>query len=619
MDRMRPEFKPGTSSPQAILGHDRVMKPIVVERPRSQKVYDAALAIGYSPLQATILSGRFVDAQAENLQHWVSPSIGLIDPPDTLPDIREATDAIADAVMDGRPLVLLSDFDADGIDAHAVLKMSLVDYFGVDERRVHSVIAHRVKEGYGVTDRIAEKVLAILDRPGLCITADQGSTNYSAIATLVAAQHVVVVTDHHACGVAGVPAGAIACVNPVRPDCEYPDPYIAGVVVAWLVMTSVRQELIRRGYLPATTPKLGALLSFAAVGSLADCMDLSKSLNNRAIVNYGISLINRPDAAPPWQAFKQLLGKSTINATDISFGLAPRLNAISRVHEGLGGLEFLRATTLEEATERLAELDVHNTERKAIEAAILQEATVIAEHRVRQGAASIVVAPQTTHAGVHGVVAGRLLQSTGRPTIVFSPKFGHEDLLTGSMRCPPGIDGRRALQEIADQKVGCIAAFGGHKAAAGAQVYKERLREFADAFEEAIRRQVDPSTLYPRLWTDGAITMTPTLDDLAEIEALAPYGRQFESPAFSLLATVAAAKAVGDGTHVKLTLTDERRNTLDGIWFRAKKPEDPFPVTIGKAYRFVVRLDSNTYRGNTSLQVLVDLCEPADDPAQTGG
>ncbi len=438
------------------------MKPTILQRPRSPKVYDAALAIGYSPLQASILAGRFSDGQADDLKQWVSPPISALDSPELLPDIEIAAAEIADAIITMKPLVIASDFDADGITAHSVIKTAFVEYFGVDESRVYSVIAHRVKDGYGISDKIAERVLDILDRPGIVITADQGSTNYSAIALLAAKGHVVVVTDHHGLGAAGIPAGACACVNPVRPDAAYPDPYIAGVMVAWLVMTAVRRKLIQLHHLPLDAPKLGPLLQFAAVGILADCMDLSKSRNNRAVINYGLSLINRPDAAAPWQAIKRLLGKQTINSVDVSFAVAPRLNAVSRVHEGLGGLHFLCSKDLAEATDLLAQLDQHNNERKQIEATIRDEAMLIAEHRVRQGAASIIAAPNASHAGVHGVVAGRILQATGRPTIVFSPKHGTEDMLTGSMRCPPGVNGRLALQEISDGSPGVLASWGGH-------------------------------------------------------------------------------------------------------------------------------------------------------------
>ena len=205
----------------------------IVDRPVSQAVKQAALSAGYTPLQAQVIAGRLGDADADRVSLLVRPALAALDAPDRLPDIDVAADAVARAVIDGLPFVLLSDFDCDGASAHAVLRIALRDYFGVPEARIHGYIGHRLREGYGVSESVTRRILDSAPRPALVITADQGSSDHARIALLREHGLETIVTDHHGIPGEGPPAAALACINPMREDSAFADPRIAGGQRLW--------------------------------------------------------------------------------------------------------------------------------------------------------------------------------------------------------------------------------------------------------------------------------------------------------------------------------------------------------------------------------------------------
>ncbi|MDA8114521.1 MAG: DHH family phosphoesterase, partial [Acidithiobacillus sp.] len=300
----------------------------IVDRPVAAAILRAALRLGYTPLQARIIAGRLSDAEVAKLPALLSLRLSGLTPPDLLPDIDIASECVVSAIKQGLPILLISDFDADGASAHAVLKFAFRDYFGVPEARIHSYIGHRLRDGYGVTETLTDRIIAEAPRPALIITADQGSTDHARIARLRDHGFIVVITDHHGVPASGPPPAAMACVNPVREDSAFPDPYIAGVHVAWLLCCAVRQRLIQDGGLPASAPKLGGLLDLVALGTTADCVNLARSTNNKAIIARGLAIMNSPVARPAWQAlYVATHCKGPITAATLAFHFAPVINA----------------------------------------------------------------------------------------------------------------------------------------------------------------------------------------------------------------------------------------------------------------------------------------------------
>ncbi|OBX34623.1 single-stranded-DNA-specific exonuclease RecJ [Halomonas elongata] len=282
------------------------LKPRILPRPRDAAVEQRALAEGLTPLQARILAGRLGGYTGE-LAPLVAPSLRYLAHPERLQDGRRAAERIARAVTEGEHIGILTDYDVDGITSHVVIRRTLNELFGIPENRLHSLIGHRIHDGYGISLPLVERTLSLSPRPSLVITADCGSSDEPRIARLREAGIDVVVSDHHALPTEGPPASAFATVNPTRDDCTYPDPTIAGCMVAWLVMSLTRSVLIEWGVLEPATPKLSPWLSYVALGTVADCVSLGGSAANRAVVAHGLTLINRMEAAC-WRTMAQRLG-----------------------------------------------------------------------------------------------------------------------------------------------------------------------------------------------------------------------------------------------------------------------------------------------------------------------
>lgn len=575
----------------------------IIDRPVSTDVMQAAITAGYTRLQSRVIAGRLGDGDAGKVSLLVRPLLSAIDAPDRLPDIGVAADTVANAVMQGLPLILLSDFDCDGASGHSVLKFALRDYFGVSEDRIHSYIGHRLREGYGVSESVTQRILETAPRPAVVITADQGSSDHSRIEKLRDHGFMTVVTDHHGVPAQGPPSAALACVNPVRADSTFADPYIAGVHVAWLLCCAVRQRLIDRGHLPSDAPRLGGLLDLVALGTMADCVDLARSPNNRAVLTRGLALMNAPDARPVWRALYQVSRCSgPITAATLGFTFGPIINARGRLDCALGAVDLLMCDDEEEAI-RLANILVeHNNERKQVQSQMLRRILPLAEQQAVDGCTAITVFDPEGHPGVHGVCAARLVEAYGRPAAYFSPKQG-SDHITASLRTVPGFHIRNALAEIAESHPGDFIAWGGHAGAGGVTLKREGLERFTTAFNVTATRALEAWTLGPRVLTDGELDQIPSLELFDELAVLEPFGRQWESPVFRAEGRVLTLRPVGDGTHLKLLL-GIGPDRFDAIWFGAVR-DGVCPVEKGQVVRVAFELDANTFRDETRLQLRV--------------
>ena len=580
----------------------------ILDRPVSRAVKDAALAAGYTPLQAQVIAGRLDDADAHRVPLLVRPALSALDAPDRLPDIDVAADAVARAVVDGLPFVLLSDFDCDGASAHAVLRFALRDHFGVPEARIHGYIGHRLREGYGVSESVTRRILDAAPRPALVITADQGSSDHARIALLREHGLSTIVTDHHGIPGEGPPDAALACINPMREDSTFADPRIAGVHVAWLLCCAVRQRLVGMGHLPQDAPRLGGLLDLVALGTMADCVDLARSPNNRAVLLRGLALMNAPDARPVWRALYRVAKcAGPITAATLGFTFGPIINARGRLDCALGAVDLLMCRDDDEALRLAQALVEHNTERRQVQAQMLRRAVPMAERQVAAGARALTIFDPEGHPGVHGVCAARLVEAFGRPVAYFSPRQEGEHL-TASLRTVPGFHVRDALAEIAAAHPDDFIAWGGHAGAGGVTLRRDGLARFTAAFDHVAARTLSDASPGPRVLTDGALDLRPSLALIDELAALEPFGRQWESPVFRADGRVLDLRPVGDGSHLKLSI-GLGQDRCDAIWFGAVR-DGVRPVAIGQRVRLAFELDANTFRDETRLQLRIRHAAP---------
>jgi single-stranded-DNA-specific exonuclease len=586
------------------------LHPRIEPRPRDEALYARAQREGLSELQARVLAGRLIGYQGE-LDPLVSPTLRHLVHPERLKDAPRAAERIARAVVDGEQIGILTDYDVDGITSHVVIRRTLVELFGVPEAKLHSLIGHRIHDGYGISLPLVERTLSLSPRPSLVITADCGSSDEPRIARLSESGIDVVVSDHHALPVAGPPSSAYATVNPSRDDCDYPDATIAGCMVAWLLMSLTRQLLIEGGVLARSTPKLSPWLSYVALGTVADCVSLGGSAANRAVVNHGLVLINRMEAAC-WRAMAERLGSNSLpfDAETLAFQMGPRINARSRLDDPYAALHFMLAEDDGVARRHLETLDQDNQSRKAIEAEMIEQARILAMPRLVADEPAIVVFLEEGHPGVQGIVASRLVQAFGRPALVLTPAAA-PGMLTGSGRSIEELHLRDALQRTFELAPAALPRFGGHRGAAGVGVPFDQLAVFHAAFLQAVGEQLGDTELYPRIFTDGALAATQlSLATLEELQALGPFGREFDAPLFQGDFLVEALRPVGaDGSHLMLELSTGAAS-LKAIWFRALTPGEVPAFGVGDILRCAFKLNRNRWRGRESLQLMIEHAEP---------
>lgn len=578
--------------------------PKIRRRPICQVKESKALEEGLNPVLARILAAR--PWPKEDAQSILAPSLRHLDSPFLLQDMDKAVLRLSLALERQECIGLETDHDCDGQTSHAVLYESLLHKFKHPPHLLRSYIGHRLKEGYGLSEALCQRILQDEPRPTLIITADNGSGDEPRIAKLKAAGIDVIITDHHEIPVEGVPQSAYACLNPTRKDCDYPDPYVAGCFVAWLLMAATRNHLLKTGYLDPGTPHLTDSLDFVAVGTVADCVSIARSINNRIVIQQGLKLIEQ-GSRPCWRALKPLLGALKVSAEDLSFKIAPLLNSDGRLSSAMGSVGFLLASTDEAALAQIRSLEIQNQERKQIQKRIVETGVRKAKDLVALGRQGIAIFLEEGHSGVHGIAASRIKDLFGRPTVFLAPKFNQSHLITGSVRGIDCFHVKEALQWVQDQTQ-ILLAFGGHRGAGGLTLERQHLSVFLEHFELYCQKFLAPEHVGPVIWTDGGLSAAEiTLAMVELLSTLEPFGREFESPNFEAEAVVQSIKFLGDGTHARVQLLIEAR-PFSGIWFNCRgKASDAFPVHQGDGVTAVFRLSRSCYNWETRLELQLQL------------
>lgn len=565
---------------------------------------------GYHPVAAQVLAARCGVAASE----LATPGVGALSLPDGLPDIAAASERLGRAVTGGETIGFVTDHDVDGVTSHAVLLEAFTRWFNVPRERLRSYIGHRLKDGYGVSDPVVDRIFEDTPSPSVVITADCGSSDEPRIARLAAAGIDVIVTDHHELGFAEnaegelveiPPPSAYAVVNPARSDSAYGDRLICGAMVTWLTMCATRSRLIEKVAIAPNTPSLAALLDFVALGTVADCVSLGLSANNRAVVRRGLKLIERA-ARPCWRAARAFTGKETeLGAQDLAFGIGPRINARGRLSEAMAGVRFLISESDSDAVALASELDAENGERKTIERELVEVALLEAELACERGELGLAIWLAGGHPGVHGIVASRVLERFGRPVVCLSPHASDPGLITGSARSPAGVHIRDVMERIHRTHPRLLAKFGGHAAAGGLTIATENLERFQAAFaaETAALKEAIPG---PTATTDGEID-TRLIDDdlLVALSELEPYGQGFPVPLFEADLRVLRVRLVGaDKAHAQLMLSDGVRY-FKGVWFFAAGENGEVPVRAGETARLAFTPQTNEWKGQREIQLVV--------------
>ncbi len=494
-----------------------------------------------------------------------------------LPDIDKAVARIMQAVQNGETIAVYGDFDADGVTATAVLVKGL-EQIGI---KAIPYIPHRVHEGHGLNitaiDKLHEQGVSLI------ITVDCGITGGIEGEYAHKLGLDLIITDHHE-AVGPIPR-ALAVVDPKLPDSNYPFRELAGVGVAYKVVEALFKETGRNG-------QAEDYLDLVALGTVADLVPLQDE--NRYLVNRGLQILNstnRPGIAAMVESAS--LETGTIDSGNIAFALAPRLNAAGRLDHAAVSYDILVTDSPKEARQLADLLDTRNVERQNL----TREYTALAEEKLGQVDSSLpilIVADGEFHAGVNGVVAGKLTDRYYRPAIII--ELGDEEG-NGSARSIPEFNMIDAFRECSD----LFLRYGGHAQAAGFGMPNNNIDSFKQKMLAIAGDKLAGIDLQPTVTVDAEIQLTSMRQGaLNLVKRLEPCGKDNAAPVFlSREVRVLESRPVGnDGDHLKLKLGD-RGIAWDAIGFGLNHLNSDNPPLIDIVYN----LKLNRWRGHESLQL----------------
>ena len=594
------------------------MEKIIKKRKACNKVYKSSKDSGLSDLLSRIVANRVSISDINNnisFSGVLKPHVSHLPSPGLLLNIDKAINRLSDAIINKQKIGILTDYDVDGITSHAIISTALKQYFKVPDANISHYIGHRLKDGYGVSSGLVDKIL-LEDKnnlPDVIITADCGSSDEANISRLKDHGIDVIVTDHHAIPLEGVPKSAFCTVNPTQKECKYPSKVIAGCMVSWLVMCSLRNNLVSKNILSSGSPKLGGLLDFAALGTVADAVSLACPVN-RAVVRSGLSIINKCNR-PCWRAMKRILNRSNnelFEVDDLGFQIGPRINARSRMTEPFAALRYLLAKDDDISYKELEDLNTNNQDRKDTEQKMLIKAHEEAKGQIAEGAKALVVFDEDFHMGVQGIVASRLVDRYGRPAIVLSPIKDMDHKYSGSARTISSIHIRDALEQVYILNPELLLSFGGHQGAAGLKIPKDKFAEFKKVFNQVISNMVDSINieLKPEVFSDGELAADElSFDTVNNLKQLAPYGRGFEAPAFEGEFKVINFKWIGeDKTHVSMLLEKDNKR-IKAVWFQVRTKSEAINqqnmFDPGDFVKCVYQLSEQSWQGERYLQMVL--------------
>lgn len=536
--------------------------------------------------------------------------------PDALAGIEAATEILADTVISNQVITLVGDFDADGATSTALCILALK---AMGASQVNYLIPSRFSNGYGLSPALVYE--AQKHNTALILTVDNGIAAFEGINLAKELGIKVVVTDHHLPSEALPNADAI--VNPNLASCKFPSKNLAGVGVAFYLMSALRAHLRRIGFFEkrgVAGPNLGNLLDLVALGTVADVVALDE--NNRILVHQGLERIRLGKCRPGISALLQVAKKDAlkITAKDLGFALGPRLNAAGRLDDMAMGVELLICDDPEQAVELATELDTLNESRKEIEQSMQIEALAICEKIFASMDAlppAIALYHENWHQGIVGLLASRIKEKFNRPVFAFAPAE-EPGKLKGSGRSVIGIHLRDILERVQSLSPGLMDKFGGHAMAAGMTLDISAFDKFKTLFKDVVDEWVDASLLEGVIWTDGELSPAFMNTDVAKLLIKAgPWGQGFPEPRFDGYFKVLQQRLLKE-KHLKLTLEPITSNTafkgalnpiIDAIAFNVDTKL--WPDTSISMARIVYKLDVNYYRGEEKLQLMIDHIMPA--------
>ena len=535
-----------------------------------------AEAHSLDPFVSLILASRGI-TEYEDVEEFFDADFSFCDPYLIL-DMDKAVERIEKAIDQFEKICVYGDYDADGVTSAALMYKYLASR-GAD---VMYYIPDRVSEGYGMSKEGIDKLKS--QGVKLIITVDNGISALEEIDYANSLGIETVVTDHHKAGYT-LP-NAVAVVDPHREDCNLNFKDWGGVGVAFKVVCALEKG----DYLSV----IADYADIIAVGTIADVVDLKDE--NRAIVKYGVAKINS-NACNGINALRQIagVGERSLNASGVTFSLAPRINAAGRIESAETALKLLLCDDLMEAFSYAEQVDVCNRQRHTFENEIMEAAVkhIESNHKLKYSKV-IVVCGEGWHHGVVGIVAARITEKYGRPSIVLT--FDGDEG-TGSARSIDGFSIYDAIKSCEEY----LTHFGGHTMAAGLGIKRENVEQFFVAINEyakSIQETVPTLTLDCKL--NPAYINTELV---LSLETLEPFGAGNAQPLFGIFGVkVCSVQPISEGKHLRINFS--KGNT----YFTAMKFSstlENFPYREGDLVDLAVKIEKNEFRGEVKPSVQI--------------
>ncbi len=549
------------------------------------------------PLLQRLYASRGVRS-AQELERGVK---GML-PWSQLTGVEKAVEMLYGAFKQELHIVVVGDFDADGATSTA---LSVLALRGLGYGNVSYLVPNRFEDGYGLSPEVVDQAHA--RGAQMIMTVDNGISSHAGVERAHALGIPVLVTDHHLPGDT-LPA-AEAIINPNLRDCEFPSKSLAGVGVAFYLMLALRTFLRDKGWFDErgiAPPNLADLLDLVALGTVADVVPLDA--NNRILTWQGLSRIRAGKCRPGIKALLEIANRDPqkLAASDLGFALGPRLNAAGRLDDMSVGVALLLCDNTGEARVLANELDALNQTRKEIEQGMQAEALTLCEKLERSSETlpgGLAMYHPHWHQGVVCILASRIKDRFHRPFISFAPNG--EGTLKGSGRSIQGLHMRDALERLDTLYPGLILKFGGHAMAAGLSLEEARFEEFQQRFGELVTEWLDPALLQGEVVSDGPLAAADMSMEVAQmLRDAGPWGQMFPEPLFDGRFRLLQQRLVGE-RHLKVMVEPVGGGPLlDGIAFNVDT--SIWPDNGVREVQLAYKLDINEFRGNRSLQLIID-------------
>jgi len=499
-------------------------------------------------------------------------SLADLPKPSTFKDMERATTRIVRAINNNEKIMLIGDYDVDGVTSTTLMKM-FFNEIGVE---LDWIIPNRFRDGYGLSPNLIPRV----EGYDLVITVDNGISAVYASKLCKEKNIDLIITDHHI--VPATPPEAYAIINQKQEDCTFPYSEVCGSQIAWYLIASLNGAL-------KSKIDIKPYIGLASIAIIADMMPLQHI--NRAMVKAGLKLLNR-SKLPAIKAFMEKLDKVILNAEDIGFQIAPVLNSAGRMDDAKWSVEFLLSENIYDAKIRLERLIEFNNSRKAIEQQITDEAI----KKVPLDDEVLIITGENWHEGVVGIVSARVSRRFEKPTIILTKSENKE--LKGSGRSFNICN----LFKITEPCRPLLHKFGGHHSAIGLSLATENLESFREEINKNYKKEnytknlIDPDILGELSFSDIDFNL------INMMKSYEPYGQENPRPKFiSSNVIIEDVKDMGKEKEHRRFIFSQNGITQQGVLFKTKEI-----FHIGEKATIIYEINENHFNNRVTLQLMIE-------------